>query len=236
MNKPVIGVVTKFFNNDTFYGWSWMRISNNLRYALVKNGANVLGILPQKNSITFQERDEHDDTAMNEEETADFVRFLKMCDGIILQGGINSCYYEEFTARYCYDNDIPLMGICAGYNTIIRALGGTTRRLDTEEHEKPFETYAHGIKVIDETSLYYSIVKEKTFMINSIHMYVGDKIPDCLAVTAVSDDNQPEVVEAKNKTFYMGIKYHPELLADIDKKENDIFVTYINAVKSNMKR
>lgn len=234
MHYPIIGIVTKYFNLDTYYGWSWMRISNNLRYALTKNGAVVTGILPQSETIEFQACDEHDDRVMNENEKSKFIAFLDTCDGVILQGGMNSCYYEEFTAQYCYEHDIPLLGICAGYNTIIRALGGTTRKLsdsDISLHEKPFDTYAHDVIVTDETSLYYSIVKEKKFKINSIHQYVGDVLPDTLSVVAKSDDGQIEVVEAKNKKFFMGIKYHPELLINLDKKQNDIFVAYINACK-----
>ncbi len=227
--QPVIGIVTKYFNQDTFYGWSWMRISNNLRYALIKNGANVLGILPQAKRLSFQEMDEHDETVMDEEEKSNFIKFLNLCDGIVLQGGLNSCYYEEFTAQYCYQNDIPLLGICAGYNTIIRALGGTTRKLDSSDHEKPFEKYVHGLTVTDENSLFYSIVKEKEFMINSIHQYIGDIIPSSLKVVAKSSDGQVEVVEGVNKKFYMGIKYHPELLCDEDKKQNDIFTAFIKA-------
>lgn len=232
--QPVIGIVTKYFNGDNYYGWSWMRISNNLRYALTKNGAIVTGILPQSNTIDFQACDEHDERVMQKEEESKFTRFLDMCDGIVLQGGMNSCYYEEFTARYCYEHNIPLLGICAGYNTIIRALGGTTRKLsdeDIEKHEKPFDKYVHGLTVTDEDSLFYSVVKEKNFMINSIHQYVGDVLPLALSVVAKSDDGQIEVVEAKNKKFFMGIKYHPELLCDFDKKQNDIFTAFINACK-----
>ncbi len=229
--RPTIGIVTKYFNLDKIYGWSWMRISNNLRYCLIKNGADVLGVLPQSDTICFQAKDEHDDTKMSDEERSRFIKFLKMCDGVVLQGGLYSCYYEEFTAKYCFDNDIPLLGICAGYNTIIRALGGTTRRLNDDSHEKPFEKYVHGLKVIDENSKFFSIVKEKEFMVNSIHLYVGDKIPDCLKVVALSSDNHAEVIEAPDKKFFMGIKYHPELLCDDDKKQNDIFVAFLNACK-----
>ncbi len=234
MQQPIIGIVTKFFNNDSYYGWSWMRISNNLRYALTKNGALVSGILPQSKGIAFQAKDEHDERVMDEEEKLNFTKFLKMCDGIILQGGMNSCYYEEFTARYCFENNVPLLGICAGYNTIIRALGGTTRRLsekDIEKHERPFDKYSHKLKITDESSTFYSIVQQKEFQINSIHQYVGDVIPPCLTVVAKSDDGQVEVVEAKDKKFYMGIKYHPELLCDVDEKQNDIFKAYLAACK-----
>lgn len=229
--KPLIGIVAKYLKKDSYYGWSWMRVSNSLRGAIIKNGGAVVAILPQTQNLNFQAVDEHDETIMSEEEKEAFTRFLDACDGIILQGGLNSAYYEEFTAKYCYEHDIPLLGICAGYNTIIRALGGTTIKLDTDKHEKPLEKYSHGLKITDENSLYFSIVKEKEFLINSIHQYVGDVIPTNLSVVARSDDGQVEVVEAKNKKFYMGIKYHPELLCDFDEKQNEIFKAYINACK-----
>lgn len=229
--QPLIGIVAKYLMRDSYYGWSWMRVGNSLRGALIKNGAAVFAVLPQTENLVFQAVDEHDDSVMTDEEKAKFTRFLDACDGVVLQGGLNSCYYEEFTARYCYEKNIPLLGICAGYNTIIRALGGTTKKLANDEHEKPDEKYVHGVKVVDETSLYYSIVNEKEFMVNSIHQYVGDVIPDSLTVVAKSSDDQVEVVEAKGKKFYMGIKYHPELLSDFDEKQNAVIKAFVDACK-----
>ena len=48
-----------------------------------------------------------------------------------------------------------------------------------------------------------------------------------MTVVAVSDDNQIEVVEAKNKKFFIGIKYHPELLVDDDLIQNKIFKRFV---------
>ena len=148
-----------------------------------------------------------------------------------MQGGENSAYYEEFVAKYCFDNDVPLLGICAGYNTIIRALGGTTKRLEDTSHNRLDLEYCHGCKVVDRDSKYYSIVKTDSLDVNSIHMYVGDNLPDSLTVSAFSDDGQIEVVEAKSKGFYMGVKYHPELLCDVDQKQNDLIAAFVKACR-----
>ena len=64
--------------------------------------------------------------------------------------------------------------------------------------------------------------------VNSIHTYICTKLPKELTAVALSDDGQVEVVEAKNKNFFMGIKYHPELLVDIDEKQNNIFKKFID--------
>ena len=229
MKKPVIGIVSKNITIEEFYNWSWQRISNDVRYAINKNGGLVMGVLPQTTRKVFNKQDEPEDIKLTEEEKADLLFFINKCDGVILQGGISSHNYEELIAKYCFDNDIPLLGICAGYNNIIRGLGGETRKIDNVVlHDRPDLQYAHGCQIVDENSLFYKTVQENKFQVNSVHTYVGEKIPSCLSAVAYSDDGQVEVVEAKDKKFYIGIKYHPELLVDIDEKQNNIFKTFID--------
>lgn len=232
MKKPVIGIISKNLTVEDFYNWQWQRIGDKLRLSLVRNGALVLGILPQKNGDDFNQADEHEDKVMPIEETEAFVSLLKKCDGIVLQGGITSHYYEEFVARYCYYNDIPLIGICAGFNNIVRGLGGTTELTpDTDKHDRPDLKYSHECIVLDKTSLYYSCVQSERFPVNSIHTYIAKTVPEKLTVVAKSDDGQVEAVEAKGKRFFMGIKYHPEFLAETDEKQNGIFEKFVEACR-----
>ena len=93
-----------------------------------QNGGLVMGILPQTTRKNFNRVDETDSVALTKEEIDNLLFFVKKCDGIILQGGISSHNYEEYIAKYRYNNDIPLIGICAGYNNIIRGLGGVTKK------------------------------------------------------------------------------------------------------------
>ena len=75
-----------------------------------------------------------------------------MCDGIIFQGGAESDNYECVVAKYCYENNIPTLGICCGQNIIARAIGGTTYEIDNpEKHMQMSKKYVHSIK-IDNTS------------------------------------------------------------------------------------
>ncbi len=229
MKKPVIGILSKNITIEEFYNWSWQRISNDVRYSVYKNGGLVMGILPQTIRNKFNQYDETEETVLNKQEIDDLLFFVNQCDGIILQGGISSHNYEEFIAKYCYEKDIPLLGICAGYNNIIRGLGGTASKIDNVEvHDRADLQYAHGCKVTDKDSLFYAMVKTDNFEVNSVHTYVGIEIPKCLSVVAMSDDKQVEVVEAKGKRFYIGVKYHPELLVDIDEKQNNIFKKFID--------
>ena len=153
-----------------------------------------------------------------------------------MQGGISSNNYEEFIAEYCYKNDIPLLGICAGYNNIIRGLGGLATKIDNVDvHDRPDLKYAHDCKIVDKNSKFYEILKTDEFKVNSVHTYVGTKIPQSLSIVALSHDQQVEVVEAKDKKFFIGVKYHPELLVDIDEKQNNIFKRFVEVCSEKLK-
>lgn len=235
MKKPLIGIVSKNINytcETDVYHWSFQRISDPLRCVVYNCGGLPIGIMPQTLREDFNKKDESENIKLSDQEKSDLIECLKLCNGIILQGGIASHNYEEFIANYCYENDIPLIGICAGYNNIIRGLGGKSALVSNpEKHNREDIIYAHGCTVVDKKSLFSSIVKEESFNVNSLHTYIGTEIPKTLSVVAISDDNQVEVVEAKNKRFFLGIKYHPELLAKIDEKQNRIFEKFIEECK-----
>ncbi|MBQ8748986.1 MAG: gamma-glutamyl-gamma-aminobutyrate hydrolase family protein [Clostridia bacterium] len=170
--KPIIGIISKNITIEEFYNWSWQRISNDVRYSVNKNGGIVLGILPQTLRKTFNQEDESEKIELSSEEISDLIMLIKKCDGIILQGGISSHNYEEFIAKYCYENNIPLLGICAGYNNIIRGLGGTAEKIQNVDiHDRPNLQYAHKCQIIDKNSLFYKILKSDEFdVIAFIHM------------------------------------------------------------------
>ena len=58
-----------------------------------------------------------------EEEKNELYRQIDLCDGFILQGGLYSSNYEIEMAKRIIELDKPLIGICAGFNNILRALG-----------------------------------------------------------------------------------------------------------------
>ena len=58
-------------------------------------------------------------------------------------------------------------------------------------------------------------------------------IKDCpkLDKVAFCEDGYPDVIESKNKTFYIGVRFHPESLYQIDEKHNMIFKEFIKVCK-----
>ncbi len=135
-------------------------------------------------------------------------------------------------AKYCYDHDIPTLGICCGQNVMVRALGGTTYEISNpEKHYQVTKNYVHKI-YINKSSKFYDIIKQTEINVNSRHKKTIDSLP-LLETTAICEDGYAEVVESKEKKFYIGVRFHPESLYKIDENMNNIFKYFIDICCKN---
>lgn len=228
MKKVVIGVVLKHYKNDT------ERLDtvshDEIEQAIFDNGAIAIGILPSNEGKIQATNNwkEH----LTDKEKEDFIYQIKMCDGIILQGGGFSDIYECFIAKYCYDNDIPILGICAGSHTMVRATGGKIFKVDNPAFHKSNEKYVHKIS-IDKDSLFYKIVNKDEIMVNSRHVNSARDLGP-LKIGAKSYDGVIESVEDKSKKFYLAVQFHPESLYKEDENMNNIFKYFIEICKEEI--
>lgn len=67
-------------------------------------------------------------------------------------------------------------------------------------------------------------------MVNSRHKRTIKECPK-LDKVAFCDDGYADVVESKEKRFYMGLRFHPESLYKKDKLMNNIFAEFIKECK-----
>lgn len=67
-------------------------------------------------------------------------------------------------------------------------------------------------------------------MVNSRHKRTIENCP-MLNKVAFCEDRYPDVIESKNKKFYIGVRFHPESLYKKDAKMNKIFKEFINICK-----
>lgn len=84
-----------------------MEIANDVKQAVLDNGARPIGIFPTKEEIEIT-GDRWKDN-LTKKEKKDLIKQIKICDGIILQGGNISENYECIIAKYAYYNNIPIL-------------------------------------------------------------------------------------------------------------------------------
>lgn len=228
MSKIIIGIVAKYRDGAEKEKRADSRIRNEVKQAVFDNGAIAIGIISPNEEMQGAGDNWLDYNELINKE--DIISQIKLCDGIILQGGNANEAFEPFIAKYCYDNDIPCLGICAGQNSVVRGLGGTTFKVSNpEKHNQPNEDYVHNVH-IDKSSKFYDIVKTDEIRVNSRHKRAIDICP-LLDKVGFCEDGYADIVETKNKKFYIGVRFHPESLYKIDENMNNIFKSFIESCK-----
>ena len=227
MRKVVIGIVGKPDNTDDM--WSYIGINNEIRQCLNKNNALAIGIIPQDFKFKKSGENEYD---LDFNEINDLNEILSMVDGIVLQGGIVSNSYEQQIVKICLEKDIPLLGICCGFNNIVRALGGTLDIEQTNLHSKYGLDYAHEV-ILKEDSKLFKLIGTKKLIVNSIHRWIAtvESIKNCNIVGICPLDNTVEAIEVPNKKFAIGLKWHPELMKN-ESCMNVIFKEFIECCQN----
>ena len=231
MKKPIIGIVSKQRRKDENDLWNRMELVDELRYLVLKHGGIALMLLPSEVTLEFNQSDLGDDKKLTDEEKADLYRQVDLCDGIILQGGDYSCSYEVEIAKYALEKDMPMLGICAGFNNILRALGSNIYEDKSKSHSHYDKDYRHNISIVEGSKL-YEIIGSDTYKVNSLHTMIADKnmVEPYAKISACSDDGLVECFELEDKKFVMGVKWHPELMMD-EKYVDKLFSQYIDACK-----
>ena len=231
MRKPIIGIIGKV---QPQYGEDiWHRIDevDEIRYLIVKNGGTAIMLLPTESTLKFNDNDIKDDTILSDEEKEELYRQIDLCDGFILQGGLYSSNYEIEMAKRIIEIDKPLIGICAGFNNILRALGTDVIEDKTKSHDKYDKDYRHKISIIKGTKL-YDLMNKNEYDVNSIHSMIAPKenVENYAKISSISYDGLVESFELDDKKFIIGIKWHPELMIE-DIFTNNLFKRFIEMCK-----
>ncbi len=109
-------------------------------------------------------------------------------------------------ARAAAENDVPLLGVCLGHQTIGEAFGGKVVRCHEIVHGKMGAMHHAGKGVFRGlpspflATRYHSLIVER------------ETLPDCLEVTAWLEDGTIMGLRHKTKLIE-GVQFHPESIA-----------------------
>ena len=100
--------------------------------------------------------------------------------------------------------ELPILGVCLGHQAICEAFGGVVSYAKELMHGKPSQVKLdldcplfRGLPATIQAARYHSLAA------------VEDTLPDCLAVTARTDDGEVMAVQYKGRPVY-GLQFHPE--------------------------
>lgn len=109
---------------------------------------------------------------------------------------------EEAVRRFA--GKIPIMGICLGHQAICEVFGATVTYARQLMHGK------QSVAVLDTDSALFKGMKKET-VVARYHSLAADPatMPDCLRVTAATEDGEIMAVEHKEYPVF-GVQFHPE--------------------------
>ena len=113
------------------------------------------------------------------------------------EAGISVAAIQHFAGR------LPVLGVCLGHQGIGAAFGGDIIRAGQQMHGKT------SVITTDQKGVFAGLPRE--FTVNRYHSLVIDRktLPDCLQVTATSEDG--EIQGVRHKTLAIeGVQFHPE--------------------------
>ena len=150
----------------------------------------------------------------NDELTVDEIRALGP-DRIILSPGPGRPEDAGVTVQAAAElgKDIPLLGVCLGHQAICAAFGATVTYAKQLMHGKQSVVRQEG------NSPLFAGCPE-TFTVARYHSLAADPatMPDCLAVTARTEDGEVMAVQHRSYPIF-GVQFHPESIMTPEGKQ-----------------
>jgi anthranilate synthase component 2 len=102
-----------------------------------------------------------------------------------------------------FGGKLPILGVCLGHQAIGEAFGGTVIRAKQVMHGKTSVIAHTGVGVFQDIPSPYTVIRYHSLAIER------SSLPDCLEVTAWTDDG--EIMGVRHKQLNIqGVQFHPE--------------------------
>jgi len=114
--------------------------------------------------------------------------------------------------KHCFEDNIPVLGICYGAEILALTLGGTLRRMDNPVHESIPVTLLKSSPLLSGTTTTTTPTTAttlNTMRVFESHRYCVAKLPRDFEVVASSEHCKYEIFSHKHKKLF-GTQFHPE--------------------------
>lgn len=231
MEKPIIGIVGRSRLSES--GISLIATPEHERMAIFEHGGIPILILPPQ-LIEYQKcMNSHPKPSelqrLTKEELDNVEKQLELCDGILLPGGDMMFEYDRKICEYCIEKNKPLLGICMGMQVMCTYHSKNVSLYPIQSdvcHKVLNDTYTHPVQLVP--SKLKSFIKKEIIDVNSRHGYAVLDAGEC-HTSAYSKDHVIEAVEMPDKTFCIGVQWHPELDYQTNFSSKRIWEEFIKA-------
>jgi len=134
------------------------------------------------------------------------------------EAGVSLAVIEHFKGR------IPILGICLGHQSIGQAFGGEIIRAGQVMHGKTSPIHHNDKGVFNGLNMPFTATRYHSLVV------CKDKLPDCLEVTAWTeneDGSMEEIMGIRHKELDIeGVQFHPESI--LSEHGHDLLQNFLN--------
>lgn len=148
------------------------------------------------------------------------------------------CEFDIAVIEKTLAADKPLLGICAGMQTLGGVLGAKvyknvhTAITTTIDHmnAKPTEQEAHAVSIKTNTLL-ADIIGDGDIQVNTAHTEALSRVPNEITVNATAPDGVIEGIELADRKFVLGVQWHPEYFMEENNPHRKIIERFVEVAR-----